>query len=170
MTTTTATRRHDWAAAGTEPPARVRTCFVLDADVEEAARFWISLLPDSEFEHAYRTPEGGTHIVEFTLAGAPYMLFNASFGKEHTPAASISVLAATQAEVDRLWAALTDGGSEVECGWCKDRYGVHWQVVPDVLPRLLHADDKDAATRAFNAMLHMKKMDIAELESAFAGR
>lgn len=168
--TTETLARPNWATAGTPPSARLRTCFVIDSDVEEAARFWTSVIPDSRIEHTFAHPGETTKIVEFTLGGAPYMLFNAPFGATHTPAASISILTADQAETDRLWNALGDGGAPLMCGWLTDRYGVHWQVIPEALPRLLTGDDKAAAARALAAMMAMVKIDIAALEAAFAGQ
>jgi predicted 3-demethylubiquinone-9 3-methyltransferase (glyoxalase superfamily) len=107
-------------------------------------------------------------IVEFTLAGAPMMILTGGVMFEHSPAASISVLTKDQAETDRLWSALlADGGKESMCGWLFDRFGVSWQIVPEVLPRLFNDPDTAAASRARAAMMQMKKIDIAALETAF---
>ena len=151
--------------------SKVRTCLWFDGQGEEAARFYVSLLADSRIENLVRPdPEGPALVVEFSLAGAPYMALNGGPQYSHTPAASISVLTEDQAETDRLWAALTaEGGSEGHCAWLVDRYGVSWQVVPEILPRLLGAEDKAAAARAQEAMLAMGKIDIAALEAAFRG-
>lgn len=90
---------------------------------------------------------------------------------QHSEAASISVSTRDQDETDRLWSALTEnGGSESQCGWLKDRFGVSWQIVPEALPRLLASTDRPAADRAMQAMLGMKKIDIAALEAAYDGR
>lgn len=150
---------------------KVRTCLWFEDQGEQAAEFYVSLLDDSRIETVSRpNPDGPALVVEFTLAGAPYMTLNGGQRFEHSPAASISVLAQDQAETDRLWAALTaDGGSEGHCGWLADKYGVHWQIVPEALPRLIGADDKAAAARAQEAMLKMAKIDIATLEAAFDG-
>jgi predicted 3-demethylubiquinone-9 3-methyltransferase (glyoxalase superfamily) len=108
--------------------------------------------------------------VTFTLGGAPFQALNGGPKYEFTEAASISVITRDQAETDRLWEALiADGGSESQCAWLKDRFGLSWQIVPEVLPRLLGAADRQAADRAMQAMLLMRKIDIAALERAFRG-
>jgi predicted 3-demethylubiquinone-9 3-methyltransferase (glyoxalase superfamily) len=108
-------------------------------------------------------------VVEFTLRGAPFMVLNAPVGGAHSPAASISVLTVDQAETDRLWAALTDGGAESRCGWLTDRFGVWWQIVPQALPRLMGGPDPAASARVQAALLTMGKIDIAALEAASKG-
>ena len=149
--------------------ARVRTCLWFDGQGEEAARFYVSLLPDSAIEGVHRpAPDGPALIVEFSLAGAPYMILNGGPHYTHTPAASISVSTADQQETDRLWAALTaDGGQEGQCGWLVDRFGVSWQIVPRAAARLLSDGDREAAGRAQAAMMRMRKLDVAALEAAF---
>ncbi len=151
--------------------AKVRTCFWFDGNGEEAAQFYVSLLPDSLIENVvHQKPDQPPLVVEFTLAGAPMMILNGGPQFNHSEAASISVLTRDQAETDRLWDALTaDGGAEGMCGWLKDRFGVSWQIVPEALPRLLAADDRAAAGRAMAAMMDMKKIDIAALQAAFDG-
>ncbi len=151
---------------------KVRTCLWFDKNGHEAAAFYVSLLPDNSYVESNFTPEieGPPLIVEFTLAGAPYMILNGGPMFKHTPAASISVLTKGQEETNRLWDALiADGGEESMCAWCVDRFGVSWQIVPERLPQLLQADDKAAAARAREAMMKMQKIDIAALEAAFAG-
>lgn len=150
---------------------KVRTCLWFNGQGEEAAEFYVSLLPGSEIEsRSYPEPGKPALVVEFTLAGAPYMTLNGGPLFSHSPAASISVLAADQAEIDRLWAALLEGGGEEGmCGWIIDRFGVHWQIVPAVLPSMMEAEDKAAAGRARAAMMQMRKFDVANLEKAFAG-
>lgn len=151
--------------------SKVRTCLWFDGRGEEAAEFYTTLLPDSHIEsRSYPEPGKPALVVEFTLAGAPYMVLNGGPMFEHSPAASISVLADDQAEIDRLWDALTkDGGKESMCGWVVDRFGVSWQVVPSVLPSMMESDDKAAAGRARTAMMKMRKFDISALEAAFSG-
>ena len=148
---------------------KVRTCLWFDTQGEEAARFYVSLLPDSRIETVSRPdPNGPALVVEFTLAGAPYMTLNGGPHFTHSPAASISVLTRDQAETDSLWdALLADGGKEGMCAWLVDKYGVSWQIVPEALPRMMEAEDKGAALRARDAMLQMKRIDIAALEAAF---
>lgn len=151
--------------------AKVRTCLGFDTDGEDAARFYVSLLRDSRIDAVYRPdPAGPPLVVEFTLAGAPYMELNGGPHFTHSPAASISVLTADQAETDTLWTALVaEGGKESQSGWVIDRFGVSWQVVPEVLPRRLSSGDAAAAQRAHAAMMGMKKLDIAALEAAYSG-
>ena len=151
--------------------AKVRTCLWFDSQGEDAAAFYVSLLPDSHIETVYRPDaDGPALVVEFTLAGAPYMILNSGPHYKHTPAASISVLTEDQEETDRLWAALlADGGEESMCAWLVDRFGVSWQIVPEKLVELINADDKPAAARAREAMTTMRKIDIAALEAAFRG-
>jgi predicted 3-demethylubiquinone-9 3-methyltransferase (glyoxalase superfamily) len=148
---------------------KVRTCFWFARRGIDAARFYVGLLPDSRIDSV--TDHGHPDdpmVVEFTLAGAPMMILTAGPMFEHSPAASISVLTKDQAETDRLWSALlAEGGREGMCGWLTDRFGVSWQIVPEILPRLYSGPDAAAASRARNAMMTMKKLDIAALEAAF---
>lgn len=150
---------------------KVRTCLWFDGNGHEAAAHYVSLLPDSCIDLEVRPdPNGAPLVVEFTLAGAPMMILNGGPHYKLTPAASISVLTKDQAETDRLWAALLDGGGEESmCGWLVDRFGVSWQIIPEVLPRTLMSEDTAAAARAREAMMKMRKIDIAALEAAFRG-
>lgn len=149
--------------------AKVRTCLWFDDQGEEAATFYVSLLPESGIDNVVRPdPDGPPLVVEFTLAGTPYMVLNGGPHVTLNEAASISVLTRDQPETDRLWTALlADGGSESRCGWLKDRYGLSWQIVPETLPKLLSSPDKEAAGRAKAAMMTMQKIDIAALEAAY---
>ncbi|MCG8445881.1 MAG: VOC family protein [Hyphomicrobiales bacterium] len=149
--------------------AKLRTCLWFNGKGEEAAEFYVSLLPESHIEKIYRPdPDGPALVTEFTLAGAPYMTLNGGPHFDHSPAASVSVLTKDQAETDRLWETLTaDGGQEGQCAWLTDKYGVSWQIVPEVLPKMVGSDDKAAAARAHRAMMGMTKIDIAALEAAF---
>ena len=150
---------------------KVRTCLWFDGTGEEAAQYYVSLLPDSAITSVSRPdPTGPALVVEFTLAGTPYMALNGGPHYKLTPAASIPVRTKDQEETDRLWDALVrDGGQESMCAWLTDRFGVSWQVVPDALVTMLGAEDREAAGRATQAMLQMKKIDIAALEAAFRG-
>lgn len=150
---------------------KVRPCFWFQKGGLKAAEFYVSLLPDSRidavFEHG--VPQDPM-VVEFTLAGAPMMILTGEPMYKLTPAASISVLTKDQAETDRLWAALLEGGGqESMCGWLEDKYGVSWQIVPEILPRLIGNEDREAGLRAQQAMLQMRKIDIAKIKAAFAG-
>ena len=150
---------------------KVCTCLWFDGDAEEAARFYTSLLPDSRITSVARLdPDAAALTVDFTLGGTPYRALNGGPKYKFTEAASITVMTKDQEETDRLWAALiAEGGSESQCAWLKDRFGLSWQIVPEGLPRLLSAPDRAAAERAMQAMLRMRKIDIAALETAFRG-
>jgi predicted 3-demethylubiquinone-9 3-methyltransferase (glyoxalase superfamily) len=156
--------------------SKISPCLWFDGEAEEAANLYVSLLPDSRIEHVQRntvdSPAGkaGTVlVVEFTLAGQRFMALNGGTRFEYTHAISFKIDCADQAEVDRLWDALSDGGAVERCGWLKDRYGVSWQIVPSVLPQLLGGRDAAGAKRAMQAMLQMVKLDIAALQKAYAG-
>ncbi|MBO9433736.1 VOC family protein [Ruegeria sp. R13_0] len=149
---------------------KVRTCLWFESGGADAANFYVSLLPDSRMETVLAPDAGEPVMVDFTLAGAPYQILNGGPHFKLTEAASITVLAKDQDEIDRLWAALTsDGGEEAQCGWLKDRWGVSWQIYPQVLLDMQAAKDQAAAERARQAMYKMNKIDISELEAAFAG-
>jgi predicted 3-demethylubiquinone-9 3-methyltransferase (glyoxalase superfamily) len=150
---------------------KVRTCLWFHTGGVEAAKFYVSLLADSRIDSVMDHGNADDPmVVEFTLGGAPMMILTAGPHFTLTPAASISVLTKDQAETDRLWAALlAGGGKESMCGWLEDRFGVSWQIVPEVMPRLFHDPDRAAAGRAREAMLTMRKIDIAAIEAAFAG-
>ena len=154
-----------------EDKPKVRTCLWFDGRGEEAAELYTSLLPGSAIETVSRPePTQPALVVELSLAGTPYMFLNGGPRYKLSPAASIVVRTADQAETDRLWnALLADGGEESKCGWLTDRFGVSWQIVPDALLRMMGAEDREAASRATQAMLQMRKIDIAALEAAFNG-
>ncbi|MDN3719585.1 VOC family protein [Roseibium salinum] len=149
--------------------AKARTClFFSRKKGEEAAEFYVSLLPDSEIETVYRPdPNGPVLIVEFTICGSPYMILNGNPDVQSSHLTSISILTEDQAETDRLWQALTaDGGEEGPCGWLTDRFGISWQIVPKALPRLMHSGNPAVAARVSAALMQMKKINIADLEAA----
>ncbi len=147
---------------------KLRTCIFLKSEALEAAEFWTSLLPGSAIETVHRPdPDGPVLVVEFTLAGSPCMTLNGNPEPSPSHLTSLSVLTEDQAETDRLWTALLEGGGEEgPCGWLKDRYGVHWQVVPEALPRLMGVGDPAAAGRVQAALMRMKRIDVAALEAA----
>jgi predicted 3-demethylubiquinone-9 3-methyltransferase (glyoxalase superfamily) len=156
---------------------KISTCLWFGKDAEAAVRFYVSLVPGSSLDHIQRSPAdwpggkaGEVILLSFTLGGQSFQALNGGSPAEYGTAASISVACADQAEVDRLWTALTaDGGSEVACGWLRDKWGVPWQIVPEVMLRLLADPDPAVAARAFDAMTRMIKLDIAALERAAAG-
>ena len=153
--------------------SKITPCLWFDGEAEEAARFYVSLLPESRVDHVQKNvtdspagKAGSVLIVKFTLAGQRFLALNGGTRFEYTHAISFMVDCADQAEVDRLWDALSDGGSVERCGWLKDRYGVSWQIVPSVLPQLLGDPDPAKAQRVMQAMLQMVKLDIAGLQAA----
>jgi predicted 3-demethylubiquinone-9 3-methyltransferase (glyoxalase superfamily) len=157
--------------------SKIKPCLWFDGVAEEAANFYVSLLPDSRIDRVNRspadnpsTPAGAVLLVEFTLAGQPFQGLNGGPQFPFTEAVSFSVECEDQAEVDRLWDALTaDGGKPVQCGWLKDRFGLSWQIVPKAMGRLMGGSDPAGAKRAMEAMMKMVKLDIAELERAYRG-
>jgi predicted 3-demethylubiquinone-9 3-methyltransferase (glyoxalase superfamily) len=160
--------------------ARPKTypCLWFNHNAEEAASFYVSLLPDSRIDKVTRSPAdtpsgpaGMPLLVDFTLAGQHLQGLNG--GPEFTFNESISLVieCEDQAEVDRLWDALSaDGGEPGPCGWIKDRFGLSWQITPKELNDMLESDDTEAAGRAMVAMLGMGKIDVAECRRAFEGR
>ncbi|MCJ0761903.1 VOC family protein [Variovorax terrae] len=147
-----------------------------DGQAEEAANFYISVFDHSRVTAITRYGEGapfpkGTALtVGFELDGQDYVALNGGPHFSFTPAISFVVNCASQQEVDRYWERLGAGGAYQQCGWLQDRYGVSWQIVPRVLPQLLAGADAAGAQRAMSAMLGMKKLDIAALQRAYAGR
>lgn len=138
----------------------VATCLWFDGQAREAADFYVSLLPDSAV-----TNDTGM-VVEFTLCGTPYVGLNGGPQYRFTEAASIQVGLPDQETADRLWSALTAEGEEGPCGWCKDRYGLSWQVVPAGLPQALTEGTAEQNDRAMAAMRGMKRLDIAAIQAA----
>ena len=154
--------------------SKISPCLWFDGEAEEAAQFYVSLLPDSRIDKVQKNlidnPSGkaGTVlVVQFTLAGQEYMAVNGGTRLEYTHAVSFKIDCADQAEVDHLWDALSEGGQTERCGWVRDRYGLYWQVVPSMLPQLLGGSDRAGAERAMQAMLGMSKLDIAALKKAY---
>ena len=157
--------------------SKITPCLWFDGQAEEAAAFYTSLFPDSRIEEVHRSPadnpstrEGEVLTVDFNVAGQPFMGLNGGPDFKFNEAISFSIDCEDQAEVDRLWDALIEGGGEHSvCGWLKDRFGVSWQVVPRQLPEMLDSDDPEAARRAMEAMLQMSKIDVAKLREAYEG-
>lgn len=159
-------------------PARNTICLWFDRDAEAAARFYATTFPDSAVGAIHRAPgdypdgqQGDVLVVEFTVLGLPCMGLNGGPAFRHSEAFSFQVATADQAETDRYWNAIVGhGGQESACGWCKDRWGISWQITPVQLTRAWTDPDRAAAKRAFDAMMTMKKIDIAAIEAAVAGR
>ncbi len=142
----------------------------------EAAEFYTSLFPGSRVDSVTPIPAdtpsgpaGSVQVVEFTLAGQPFMAISAGPLDPFNHAISVLVHCDDQAEVDRLWDALSAGGAVEQCGWLRDRYGVSWQIVPRALGELMRGSDRAGARRVMEAMLGMKKLDVAALRRARAG-
>jgi predicted 3-demethylubiquinone-9 3-methyltransferase (glyoxalase superfamily) len=154
---------------------KIRPCLWFDTEAEEAANFYVVLIPGSRIVDVVRNSEAGPGkagsalMVTFELAGAQYLALNGGPVFKFTEAISLSVDCADQAEVDYFWEKLGAGGSYSRCGWLKDRYGLSWQIVPGRLPELLGGADKAGARRTMEAMLQMRKIDVATLERAYAG-
>jgi predicted 3-demethylubiquinone-9 3-methyltransferase (glyoxalase superfamily) len=147
-----------------------------DTEAAEAAEFYVSVFPDSRLleTHLYGPAaprkEGTVMLVVFELGATRFSAINGGPQFTFDEAVSFEVVCKDQAEVDHYWAALTaDGGSESMCGWCKDRFGLSWQVVPDGMGEILSHPDRDRATRAMTAMFGMRKLDLAALRAAADG-
>ena len=147
-----------------------------DDQAEEAVGFYLSLFDDSRITTTIRYPQnstigtpGNVMSLGFELAGQEFMALNGGPDFRFNPAISFYVHCADQAEIDRLWNALLDGGEPQQCGWITDRFGVTWQIVPDVLEELLTDEDQAKVQRVTEAFLQMEKFDIAELQAAYAG-
>ena len=157
--------------------ARNVICLWYDGAAEEAARFYTKTFPDSAVTAVHRAPgdypngqQGQVLTVEFTVVGIPCLGLNGGPGFKHSEAFSFQILTEDQAETDRYWDAIVgNGGSESQCGWCKDRWGLSWQITPRVLMEAVGGRDRGAAQRAFQAMMGMKKIDIAAIEAAARG-
>lgn len=157
--------------------SKVSTCLWFERDAEAAVSLYVSLVPESRIGHVQRAPgpwpggePGDVIMMTFVLGGQNFQALNGGVAADYGTAASISVSCADQAEVDQLWDGLVaNGGSEIQCGWLRDRWGVPWQVVPAILPRLLADPDPAVADRVFAAMQTMVRLDVAALERAAAG-
>ena len=153
---------------------RIVPCLWFDKNAEEAANFYAATFPDSRVGKVTRSPgdypsgkEGDVLTVEFTVLGMPFIGLNGGPEFHFDEAVSFMVYTDDQAETDRYWNAIVDnGGSENVCGWCKDRFGLSWQITPRRLMELVSDPDREVAKRAFDAMMQMKKIDIAALEAA----
>lgn len=158
------------------PRQKVIPCLWFDKEAEEAANFYVSLLPDSRIDSVLHAPgdypsgvTGDVLVVEFTLAGSRYTALNGGPIFKLNEAISLQIDCEDQAEVDRLTEALSTGPESEQCGWVKDRYGLSWQIVPYALPRLMADPDPGVRSRVFKAMLEMKRLNVAELERAARG-
>ena len=152
-------------------------CLWYDGAAEEAARFYAKTFPNSSVTAVHQAPgdfpdgkQGQALTVEFTVLGVPCLGLNGGPMFKHSEAFSFQIATNDQAETDRLWNAIVDnGGQESDCGWCKDKWGLSWQITPRALTDALASPDRAAAKRAFDAMMTMRKIDVAAIEAARRG-
>ena len=152
-------------------------CLWYDKDAEAAAHFYAATFPDSQVHAVHRAPgdypsgkEGEVLTVEFSVCGVPCIGLNGGPAFKHSEAFSFQIATDDQAETDRYYVAIVNnGGAESECGWCRDKWGLSWQITPRVLTEAM-AQGGDVARRAFAAMMKMKKIDVAQIEAAVNAR
>lgn len=158
-------------------PAKITLCLWFDGDAEEAAQFYAETFPNSSISGITRAPgdfpdgkQGDVLTVEFTVVGIPCIGLNGGPAFKHSEAFSFQIVTEDQAETDRLWNAIVEnGGQESSCGWCKDKWGLSWQITPRALVNAIKDPDRVAAKRAFDAMMQMTKIEIEAIESAHRG-
>ena len=152
-------------------------CLWFNGTAEEAAQFYARTFPDSSVGAIHRAPadfpsgkEGDVLVVDFTVAGIPCIGLNGGPGIQHSQAFSFQIATDDQAETDRLWdAIISNGGQENACGWCQDKWGISWQITPRVLTDGFNNPDRTVAKRVFEAMMEMRKIDVAKIEAASRG-
>jgi predicted 3-demethylubiquinone-9 3-methyltransferase (glyoxalase superfamily) len=152
-------------------------CLWYDRDAEAAANFYAATFPDSRVTGVHRAPsdfpsgkQGDVLTVEFTVLGIPCLGLNGGPAFKHSEAFSFQIATVDQAETDRYWNAIVgNGGEESACGWCKDRWGLSWQITPIILTNAIAGSDPAVAKRAFDAMMQMTKIDVATIEKAVRG-
>jgi predicted 3-demethylubiquinone-9 3-methyltransferase (glyoxalase superfamily) len=152
-------------------------CLWYNGDAEDAAKFYAQTFPSSSVDGLRRAPDdfqngkaGEVLVVEFTVLGLPCIGINGGPTFKHSEAFSFQVATKDQAETDRYWNAIvSNGGQESQCGWCKDRWGVSWQITPTVLTEAMKGNDAAVAKRVFAAMMQMRKINVSEIEQAHRG-
>jgi predicted 3-demethylubiquinone-9 3-methyltransferase (glyoxalase superfamily) len=152
----------------------IAPCLWFDGNAEDAVNFYTGLLPNSQIDRIVRSPmdnpgsgDGAVMLVEFTLNGQAFIGLNGGPGHPFTEAVSLTITTETQDESDNVWNALTsDGGEPMPCGWCKDKFGLRWQVYPKRMIDLLADKDRDRAARAFQSMMTMTRIDVSAVEKA----
>ncbi len=158
-------------------PSKNTICLWFNKDAAEAAQFYAETFPDSSVGAIHRAPsdypagkEGDVLVVEFTVAGIPCIGLNGGPGMQHSEAFSFQIATEDQEETDRLWNAIVDNGGQASaCSWCKDKWGLSWQIAPRVLTEAIADPDRNVAKRVFEAMMGMTKIDIAKIEAARRG-
>lgn len=156
--------------------AKNTICIWYDKDAEEAANFYASIFPDTKVNAIFHAPsdypaghKGDVLTVDFTVCGVPCIGLNGGPAFKHTEAFSMQIATDDQAETDRYWNAIVgQGGAESQCGWCRDKWGINWQITPRTLTDALAAGGAEAA-RAFAAMMTMQKIDVAKIDAARRG-
>ncbi len=158
---------------------KITPCLWFDTEAEEAAKFYTSIFDNSRIKHVarygkagcevHRKEPGSVMVVEFEINGQSFVALNGGPQFKFNEAVSFQVMCDTQQEIDYFWSKLTQGGEEGPCGWLKDRYGVPWQVVPSVVPQMMSNAEGGRSDRAMDALMQMKKPDLATLQRAYAG-
>lgn len=157
--------------------AKNTICLWYADDAEQAARFYAQTFPDSSVAAVHRAPgdfpsgkQGDVLTVEFTVLGVRCLGLNGGSSIQQNGAFSFQIATTDQSETDRYWDAIVgNGGTESQCGWCIDKWGIHWQITPIALTQAVNSTDSSAAKRSFEAMLKMRKIDIATIEAAYHG-
>jgi predicted 3-demethylubiquinone-9 3-methyltransferase (glyoxalase superfamily) len=153
--------------------ARIVPHLWYDKEAKEAAQFYCSVFPESRVDHVatiHDTPSGDCDVVSFTLAGQPFMAISAGPLFKFNESISFQVHCDTQEEIDRYWSKLSAVKESEQCGWCKDKYGLSWQIVPSVLQEMMADKDPKKVVRVVQAFLKMKKFDLAALKRAYEGK
>jgi predicted 3-demethylubiquinone-9 3-methyltransferase (glyoxalase superfamily) len=159
---------------------KISACLWFDTQAEEAAKFYCSVFKNSKITTVSRYPEAGQEVhkkpagsvmvVAFELDGMPFTALNGGPIFKFDEAVSFQIMCDSQDEIDHYWTALTKGGQEGPCGWLKDKFGLSWQVVPSVIPKMMSDADSTKSARVMNAFMTMKKLDLAILERAYEGK